>query len=111
MEFTIDICEKLLYCHQLLNHKSKKRKIKQWQSKLTPEEKILFDKEEILSAYQSVIANSCGQLRNISQTRLSTEPSRLPIHRFCRQGVYPGTSIQRQPTNDSQVPWIVDVPG
>ncbi len=51
----------MLYCQQLLNPKSKKRKIiKQWQPKLTSEEKILFDEEELLSAYQNIIANSCG---------------------------------------------------
>jgi hypothetical protein len=56
-----------------LNHKSKKRKIKQWQPKLTPEEKILFDQEDILSAYQSVIANSCG--RHIQQVLIDEYPS------------------------------------
>lgn len=39
----------------------------------------------------------------------STESSLL-IHRFCRKGVYPGTAIQRQQIEDSQVPWIVELP-
>jgi hypothetical protein len=43
----------------------------------------------------------------ILQNRLSLEQ---PIHRFCRKGIYPGTSIQRQQMNDDQVPWTVDLP-
>ena len=38
--------------------------MKQWQPKLTPEEKLLFDEEELLSPYQDVIANSCAGHRN-----------------------------------------------
>ena len=56
------MCENVLYCHQLLNHQSKKKIIKRRQlSKLTSEEKILFEEEELLSAYQNIIANACGQ--------------------------------------------------
>ena len=39
----------------------------------------------------------------------STESSLL-IHRFCRKGAYPGTTIQRQQIEDSQVPWTVKLP-
>jgi hypothetical protein len=60
-------CEKLFYCHQLLNLNRKKRKIKKWEPNLTSEEKILFDQEELLSAYQHIIANASGQHRHRHQ--------------------------------------------
>jgi len=113
-KFTIDMRHKILYCHQLLNHQSKKKIIKRWQPKLTLKEKILFDKEELLSAYQNIIANTCGQHRHTQevpeQDRSSIQQTVLPIHRFCRKGIYPGTSIARQQMNDDQVPWTVDFP-
>jgi hypothetical protein len=69
-ELTLDICEKFLYCHELLNLKSNKKSIKRRQPKpiqLTSEEIILFNEEELLSAYQNVIANTSGEHRNRSQ--------------------------------------------
>jgi len=113
-KFTIAMRDKVLYCHQLLNHQSKKKIIKRWQPKLNLKEKILFDEEELLSAYQNIIANTCGQHRHTQevpeQDRLSIQQTVLPIHRFCRKGIYPGTSIARQQMNDDQVPWTVDFP-
>jgi hypothetical protein len=46
----------------------------------------------------------------VIQNRASIEQNLLPIHRFCRKGVYPGTSIQRQQIDDDHVPWTVDLP-
>jgi hypothetical protein len=113
-KFTIDMRDKVLYCHQLLNHQSKKKIIKRWQPKLTLKEKILFNEEELLSAYQNIIANTCGQHRHThevpEQDRTSIQQTVLPIHRFCRKGIYPGTSIARQQMNDNQVPWTADFP-
>jgi hypothetical protein len=119
-KFTIDMREKVLYCHQLLNHQSKKKIIKRWQPKLTLKEKNLFNEEELLSAYQNIIANTCGQHRHTQevlfdglkheQDRSSVQQTVLPIHRFCRKGIYPGTSIARQQMNDNQVPWTADFP-
>ncbi|CAF4320413.1 unnamed protein product, partial [Rotaria magnacalcarata] len=36
--------------------------------------------------------------------------SLLPIHRFCREGIYPKTSIQRQQITGDQVPWTINLP-
>jgi hypothetical protein len=61
-----DIREKYLYCHQLLNPPPKKRRvIKRWTPTLTSEEKDLFDKEDILSSYQNIIANTCGRHQQV----------------------------------------------
>ncbi|CAF0981441.1 unnamed protein product [Rotaria sordida] len=114
-KFQIDIFDKLQYCQQLLKFQSKKQIIKHYQLKLTSEEKILFDEEELLSSYQHIIANTCGQhckqqQMKILLNRSSIKESFLPIHRYCRKGSYPGTSIQRQQINDNQVPWIIDLP-
>ena len=38
--------------------------MKQWEPELTPEEKILFEEEEILSPYQHIIACSCAGHQN-----------------------------------------------
>jgi hypothetical protein len=46
----------------------------------------------------------------ILENRVSVEQTLLPIHRFCRKGVYPGTSIQRQQIDDEQVPWTINLP-
>ncbi|CAF1215097.1 unnamed protein product [Adineta steineri] len=97
-------------CKQLLNLKPKKKRIKHWQPKLTLDEKFLFDNEKFLSAYQTIIANTCGQHRHQQQNHSSIEQTLLPIHIFCRKGVYPGTSISRQQINDDQVPWTVNLP-
>ncbi|CAF1577174.1 unnamed protein product [Rotaria sp. Silwood1] len=110
----IDIFDKLQYCQQLLKFQTKKQKIKYRQSKLTSEEKILFDEEEFLSSYQHIIANTCRKHYNQQQMKillnhLSIKESFLPIHRYCRKGFYPGTSIQRQQINDDQVPWSIDL--
>jgi hypothetical protein len=51
----------------LLNLNRKKRKIKKCEPKLTTEEKILFDQEELLSPYQHIIANASGQHRHQQQ--------------------------------------------
>jgi hypothetical protein len=68
----------------------------------------------------SVIATDALLFDGCCQTKLvprrqsielpkSTESSLL-IHHFCRKGVYPGTTIQRQKIDDSQVPWMVELP-
>lgn len=60
----VDIFDKFQFCQQFLKSRSKK---KPWEPKLTPEEQILFDEEEILSPYQHIIANTCKQHRNRQQ--------------------------------------------
>ena len=64
-----DLCkvDRFLFCLQLLKSKSKKQTNKQCYPKLTSEEKILFDNEEILSSYQHILANACAQHRNQQQ--------------------------------------------
>lgn len=37
-------------------------------------------------------------------------PPRLAVHRFCRQGLYPNTSIARQYFDDNHVPWSMNFP-
>ncbi|CAF2514976.1 unnamed protein product [Rotaria sp. Silwood2] len=59
--------DKFSYGQQLLKLQSKKKKIKQWQPKLTSEEKILFNEEKLLSTYQHIIANTYGQHRRRQQ--------------------------------------------
>ncbi|CAF1450787.1 unnamed protein product [Adineta ricciae] len=105
-EFTIDMCK------QLIGRKLRKKTVQVYQPKLTDEEKRLFDEEELLSPYQDVIANACGrrQQKKQVQSRPSAKSNSLPIHQFCRIGVYPDTSISRQQMEDDQVPWTVDLP-
>ncbi|CAF4103900.1 unnamed protein product [Rotaria magnacalcarata] len=103
-QLKINIFDKFEFCRQFLKFQSTKKTIKRWQPKLTSEEKFLFDQEEILSAYQHIIANSCGKSGHRQQNSL------LPIHRFCREGIYPKTSIQRQQITGDQVPWTINLP-
>lgn len=70
----MDFCEQLLQCHELLGLKVPKKKlVRPYTPQLTPEEQRLFDENDYLSAYQSVIANACGPHRQRQKVEL--EPS------------------------------------
>ena len=102
-----------MFCHKFLSNGKKKKKKKKTTIQLTDEEKRLFDEEELLSAFQSIIANASGFHRHSSSSvkiRSETNEVSYPIHRFCRQGLYPNTSIRRVEFEDQFVPWSVPFP-